>query len=311
VTEIRALKRFDIAPDNTAEEQAALRRLEREVEVLTSIQHPGILRIIQANVAERWFVTDYYPRGTLAGSLLKYRGEALKALRAFRTIVEAVAELHSRGYVHRDIKPPNIFLDGDNQLVLGDFGIVFFEDRERTRLTSSFEKVGSTNWMAPWAHMGIRVDDVRPSFDVFSLGKLLWAMVSGQQILPPYYTHRSPEFALEKLFPDRRDIEEVNSILDKCIVTDERNCFDSAIRLRDAVARAIEILERPEQATLKQVVLSTPDGNFRVLITASPFQVDATPLTRNEKGDWQPQASAKGPLIRWHHEPNGQLFRKH
>lgn len=178
-TELGALKKFDIPADRSAETQAAVHRFEREVEALKSIQHPGILKLIDSNLNERWFVSEYLPKGTLAAALSTYRGDALLALKGFRTIVEAVAELHGKGYVHRDIKSNNVFMRSDGSLVLGDFGIVFFEDDQRTRLTEEYERVGSRDWMAPWAHTGVRVDAVRPSFDIFPLGKLLWTMVRG------------------------------------------------------------------------------------------------------------------------------------
>jgi serine/threonine protein kinase len=218
VIEVGALKQFDINRDGDPEVQAAAQRFEREVEALEFFQHPGILRLIEASVTERWFVTEYHPGGTLANASERYRGDALSALKAFRSIVDAVAHLHEKGYVHRDIKSLNVFIAADGRLVLGDFGIVFFEDQEHTRLTSTFERVGSRDWMAPWAHTGTRVDDVHPSFDVFPLGKLLWVMVAGRRILPPYFTHRSTDYKLEEMFPDRLGMEQINSILDGCIV---------------------------------------------------------------------------------------------
>ena len=121
-TELGALKEFDIPSDGSAEAQAAVHRFEREVEALRSIQHPGILKLIDANVPGRWFVTEYHPGGTLAEdrSRSRYKGDPLSALRAFRSIVEAVAELHKRDYVHRDIKSNNVFIAADGRLVLGD-----------------------------------------------------------------------------------------------------------------------------------------------------------------------------------------------
>jgi hypothetical protein len=65
-TELGALKHFDIPPDISSEAQAAVKRLEREVEALKAVQHPGILKLIEADVAGRWFVTEYHPAGTLA-----------------------------------------------------------------------------------------------------------------------------------------------------------------------------------------------------------------------------------------------------
>ena len=137
--ELAALKKFEL---NTVATAPAIRRFEREVEALKSTQHPGVLKLIDANVEERWLVTEYHPSRSLAKAGPRYSGDALSALTASRSIVEAVAELHDKGYVHRDIKSNNVFLASDGRLVLGDFGI-FFEDEEHTRVTETFERVGS------------------------------------------------------------------------------------------------------------------------------------------------------------------------
>jgi serine/threonine protein kinase len=306
-TELGALKEFNIPADSSSEAQAAVHRFEREVEALRTIRHPGILKLIDANIEERWFVSEYHPGGTLADARSRYKGDALSALKAFRSIVEAVAELHRKGYIHRDIKSNNVFIAADGGLVLGDFGIVFFDDHERTRLTDEYEKVGTRDWMAPWAHTGHRVDEVNKTFDVFPLGKLLWAMVSGERILPPYRTHRSPGFKLEELFKGRPGMEQINSILDKCIVTEEEDCLMSALPLRDMVAETIEILEG--ETTVQQIVLVAPGGDFRVRVTASRFQLNATPLRRNQKGEWVPEEHAVSPLGRWQLQPDGSFLR--
>jgi serine/threonine protein kinase len=305
--ELGALKKFDIPSDGSPEAVATVHRLEREVEALRAIQHPGILRLIAANPDERWFVTEYHSGGTLAAVQSRYKGDALSALRAFRTIVEAVAELHKKGYVHRDIKSKNVFIATNGNLVLGDFGIVFFEDEQHTRITEQDERVGSRDWMAPWAHTGVRVDEVRPTFDVFPLGKLLWTMLSGRQILPPYFTHRSPGFGLEEIFPGRPGMDQVNSILDKCIVIYEQDCLQNASPLHDMVVSAIGTLE--QVTTVQQIVLAAAGGDFRVQVTASQFQLNAVPLRRNRNGEWVPEESAQSPLARWRLEPNGGFIR--
>ena len=72
-----------------------------------------------------------------------FKGEMLHSLEAFQSLVEGVCELHKAGIVHRDIKPQNVFLSDDHRLVLGDLGIVFFSDPSHTRVTDSYENVGS------------------------------------------------------------------------------------------------------------------------------------------------------------------------
>jgi eukaryotic-like serine/threonine-protein kinase len=100
-----------------------------------------VLKLLHSNVADGFIVTEYHPLGTLAKYLANFRGRALSGLVAFKPLVEAVALIHAQGAIHRDIKPENIFVGSDNSLVLGDFGIVFFTDDARTRLTDVYGNV--------------------------------------------------------------------------------------------------------------------------------------------------------------------------
>ena len=201
-------------------------RLKRELEAMEQADHPNLLKIEDLNLEEKWFVSKYYPNGTLKDRSDWYTGKVKRALTAIRPIVEGVATLHEKRIVHRDIKPENIFIDENEQLVLGDFGLVFFEDPGHTRISGTIENVGSTDWMPPWA-MRMRIENIKPSFDVFSLGKTIWAMVSGEPILLFWY-HRREEFNLETMFPDRPEMALFNDLLDKCIVEDEENCLENA-----------------------------------------------------------------------------------
>lgn len=160
------------------ENEKASSRFHREVDVLGRELHPHIIRIVDSSVEQGWFVMPYYPSRTLADNKEMFKGKPLEALEAFRPVVEAVAVLHDSGIVHRDIKPENIFISTQG-LILGDFGIVHFEDDANTRISEKYENVGSRDWMPGWA-MGIQLDEVSPAFDVFGLGKILWAMISGK-----------------------------------------------------------------------------------------------------------------------------------
>jgi len=178
-------------------------------------------------------VSQYHPKGTLIENQNKFVGNFIKSLRVFRQLVEGVSELHKNNIVHRDIKPQNVFLDSDDNLVLGDFGLVFFTDERHTRISGTLENVGSRDWMPAWA-MGRRVEDIKPSFDIFCLGKLLWSMVSGSPFLNLWYFDK-PENNIEEKFPNSKSISWVNSLLKKCIVEHEENCISNATELLAAV----------------------------------------------------------------------------
>jgi serine/threonine protein kinase len=239
-----ALKVLHPIADSTAATKAR-ERMAREVEVLKKLEHPALVRILEANPSEQWFVMEYFGRGTLEGHLGRTRGELLTSLARFRPLVEATAKLHGAGFVHRDIKPGNIFVRDDDQLVLGDFGLVINPQQSDPRLTDTYENVGSRDWMPGWA-MGMRREDVRPTFDVFGLGKVLWSLVSGRSRLQLWY-HHDPEFELETMFPGNRAMPWARRILDKCIVERERDCLPDAGKVLAEVDLVIDALTHGAQ----------------------------------------------------------------
>lgn len=239
-SELGALKVLH-KPREPAGFDKAKQRMKSEVEALTSINHPSIIKIIDHKLDENWFVCEYFPKGPLSNHPSLFKGNTLGALTAFRQLVEGLRELHSKKCVHRDIKPANVFVAEDDRLVLGDLGLVFFADENRTRVSDSYENVGSRDWMPPWAH-GTRLEDVNPTFDLFGLGKLLWAMLSGRTILRLWY-HNRPEYSLEKMFPDDDSIAWANVVVDRCVVENEENCIedtDSLLKIVDDCLRAVK-----------------------------------------------------------------------
>jgi len=216
-------------------------RIKREIKAMAAISHPNLLKILDTDRDSRWFVSKFYPRGSLDKHLNTYVGEFPKALKAFRPLVEGVSELHKRGFVHRDIKPQNVFMDRNGPLVLGDFGLVFFTDESYTRISKTWETVGRGDWMPGWA-LSLRIDEISPSFDVFCLGKLLWSMVSGLPNLPLWH-YDQQEFNLEIKFPNRHSIRLANYLFSKCIVEHEKDCLPDATALLEKVDEVLSLID--------------------------------------------------------------------
>ncbi len=226
-----ALKVLHALDDDDKHAKAAKQRMEREVATLERVSHPNMIRMIDRDTELRWYVTELQPHGTLACFRDRFRGQPVDAYAAFRPLAEAVQQLHDHGIVHRDVKPANVFLGRNEQLILGDMGLVFFTDQRSIRITDTYENVGDRDWMPPWAY-GLRVDEIGPTFHVFCLGKLLWAMISGKAVLRLWYL-RDPQFDLERQFPSHARIARVNRILERCIVEREQQCIPSVSELLD------------------------------------------------------------------------------
>jgi serine/threonine protein kinase len=237
-TELGALKVFGIRDGGAPAEE----RLRGEVAILRQ-DRPNLPKLLEANEAEQWMVTEYFAGGTLGKYPFRYMGDPIRALRAFRTLVETVAtSLHKDKIVHRDIKPDNIFIGDDGRLIPGDFGIAYMPN-QAARVTVTNERVGPWEYMPQWGDMGDRLEKVEPNFDVYMLGKLLWCMVAGRLRLPREY-HRRPEFDLTVAFANNKYMSLINSILDKCLVDRHELCLPSANELLALVDKTLAMIDQ-------------------------------------------------------------------
>ena len=234
-------------------------RFRREVEAMEKCDHAHLLKIVDYNLDEKWFVAPFHPGGKV-GELTGTVGDVAETIRRIRPVIAAVAYLHESGKVHRDIKPDNIFVAADDRLVLGDFGLVISTRGDETRLSEEGENVGSWDWMPPWAEE-VRLEDIRPTFDVYSLGKVIWAMLTGKRKLKRE-RFKEPENDVAVLFGSDADgvpvphLETLNEIFSMCIVDkEEKMRLSNARELLDFIDRLTRQIEQqldPDPASNKQ-----------------------------------------------------------
>ncbi len=228
-------------PKEARDPKRAEARIKNEVQAMSELKHTNLLKILDHDQDGKWFVSEFHPKGSLDKNKNLFTGDFVSALKAFRPLVEGVSNIYEKGLVHRDIKPANVFLDSNNQLVLGDFGLIFFIGAEHTRLSGTWENVGSHAWMPPWAAYK-RIEEVNPSFDVFTLGKLLWAMISDIPVLPYWYFDHD-EYNLEKKFPHVPYIYMANLLFEKCIVEHESDCIPNATKLLAEIDKILSVID--------------------------------------------------------------------
>ena len=218
-------------------------RMANEIEINAKISHPNLLKIIQAYPLQHAFVMELMPR-TLTECTQNFVGRPIESLKTFRGLVSTVAYLHGLGITHRDIKPDNIFINEYGELVLADFGIAFYQDADRTRITDTLEKkVGSWPWMPQWS-LGKRVKDVKHNHDVYGLGKVLWSMFTGIPELHNWYFENDafPTQNIRKLFPNLPGIEAVAFVLKKSVTEFEADCLENASDLLKLVDESLGVL---------------------------------------------------------------------
>ena len=246
-------------------------RFRQEIEALQRLEHPNILRLLDLGTTHKevpYLVSQYCPNGELRSDLLKDKS-LLDVMRFFREICDAVAAAHRSGVVHRDLKPSNIFLGEHHEPIVGDFGICFLTDAEATdsRLTETYEVVASRWFGAPEARNG-RLADVKPSADVYSLGKLLQWMASGGKVFDRE-EHRKEAFRIAGSSDLDPNAELINQLLDELITEHASARLPTAIDLLFKVDQLISRMEAGGHAISLEVphrCLFCAEGQYEVVV---------------------------------------------
>lgn len=253
--------------------QIAQSRLDREIDAMQRFSsHPSCLRVLHIPAVPRtWFVSEYHARGPLSkpDNRLLYQGKPIKALEDIRGIVDLLAQIHRERAVHRDVATKNVFVASDGRLVLGDWGIVWFQDRDRTRLSLTGDVLGSKDWMPVWVR-GRKLEEIPPSFDVYCCAKLLWTIVAGAaEPVPREYWDRDA-FNLEKLFPSVPGISFLSEIFRSTIVEREDQCLKDGtelLNLIDVMLTRIRYVPDSMRAAGKRYCLVCGKGTYEWLTT--------------------------------------------
>lgn len=248
-----------VLPERTAGNEERLERFRREARAVAQLSHPNILDIHDFGIEDG---VTYAVTERLEGSDLKERLNRRSlplsiVLRIGRAVAEGLAAAHSKGIVHRDVKPANIFVTTTGQVKILDFGIASLRgegvagpletETATDTLTMIGQVVGTASYMSPEQVAGRQVDG---RSDIFSLGCVLYEMLTGRRAFGGG-TPQETMIAIASRDPSpiadsRPDVPPALAlVIKRCLEKEPAERFESA---RD-VAFAMEAITESQKAT--------------------------------------------------------------
>ncbi|MBN1652556.1 MAG: serine/threonine protein kinase [Deltaproteobacteria bacterium] len=235
--------------EDTLKDQVSIERFKREYETASEMLNPHIIQVLEFGDTPdgSYFMTMEYLQGEELRKLLDREGILAidRVVRIISQVAVALDYAHSFGFIHRDLKPNNIFLcqspDGDVVRIL-DFGSVKLQMETGAKLTALGTTLGSPYYMSPEQARGAL--DVDQRSDVFALSAILYEMVTGKvafgapnvaQILVKIMTESpTPASSLNPNVPQSMD-----DVIDKGLRKDKERRYPSAIQFANALIEAL------------------------------------------------------------------------
>lgn len=281
-----------------ASSQDNIERFKREAKVAASLNHPNIIGILAVGDDPElaYFVMKYVEGRALDSVVREMGAQAVPFVRAvIGAAGQALQYAHSRGVVHRDVKPANFMLDKDGWLVVTDFGIAKMEDAKGLTMTGSV--IGTPYYMAPEQFQG---RPVTAAADQYALGVVAFELLTGRQ---PYAGETVAEVMKGHLFDPipsvrslRADVpESIDVTIQRMLAKEPGERFAS---LDDAVAAFGAVTDTQEREVRTQIINLAISGamekpQISVPVSPSPVvrqkpqvsQVDrTTPMAKSPAG---------------------------
>ena len=236
-------------------------RFQAEAESAARLDHPGIVPVYEVGAidGQPYFSMKYVRGETLTQRLTDGLVSPKEGSEILACVARAIHYAHRQGVLHRDLKPSNILIDDEGQPHVTDFGLAK-RVQEAESLTRTGAVLGTPAYMAPEQAAGAR-GEVGPASDVFSLGTILYQMLTGK---PPFQAASPVDTILMLLEQDVVPPRVVNPRVDRDLEMIALRCLQKPIDLRyDSASALADDLE----AYLKDEPISARSGRFGQILS--------------------------------------------
>lgn len=211
------------------------------------LTHPNIVTVYDAGVDGP---LNYIAMEYVEGASLKHYGRGQVQLPAYR-VVNIIAEVcdaidfsHKMGIVHRDIKPANIMVSSDSSVKLLDFGIAVSTSAENT----GRQALGTPNYMSPEQIVG---KDLGPRSDIYSLGAVMFEMLTGQQLFKAEKVKELFRAVIKDMAPPLRSIrpdlpKDLELVVARCLAKNPRQRYASGADMAIALRKVADNMAPPD-----------------------------------------------------------------
>ncbi len=243
-----------VLPEHYSKDPTFRERFQREAKAIAKLEHPRILPIFAYGEEDgaAYLVMRYMESGTLAEAMSQGRLALSAASQIVTQVADALDYAHEHGIIHRDVKPSNVLLDKNGNTYLTDFGIAKMVEGASDLTGSGL--IGTPHYMSPEQCTGRK--DLTPASDQYSLGIILYEMVTGQK---PFQAETPVAVVMKHLHdplpsprsfrPDLPDAME--RPLYKALAKEPHQRFESCRALASAFARALASAQVVDDQTVK------------------------------------------------------------